>query len=234
MSQSPGAGPAAGPVRILLADDLPLFRRAVATLLDGQPDFTVAAEANNGVEAVERARAVRPDLVIMDIEMPVMDGVTATRLLREQLPEVKVIILTVSDSDDRLFEAIRFGVHGYLLKDLQPEQLYEMIRAAMRDETPVSPAVATRLLRELRDPGGQRPLRAPAERPVVTRRELEILRLVADGLSNKEIGRRLCITEGTVKNHVHNALEKLHLDNRIQAAAYVVRQGLGHPTAPGE
>jgi DNA-binding NarL/FixJ family response regulator len=128
-------------------------------------------------------------------------------------------------------DALRNGAHGYLLKDLRPEQLHDMIRSVMRNETPISPAVAGRLLREIRE-GGTRKVTTPssnAARSVVTPRELEILRLVAVGLSNKEIAKRLVITEGTVKNHVHNALEKLHLDNRIQAAAYVIRQGLGSP-----
>lgn len=224
---------AAEPVRILLVDDQPLFRRAIATLIGGQESFTVVGEAENGLEAVEKAHALDPDLVVMDVEMPVMDGVEATRLIREQLPHVKVVMLTVSESEDHLFDAIRFGANGYLLKDLRPEQLYDLLRSVMRGEAPVSPAIAGRLLAEIRD--GAMTRRTPAEpegAPAVTRRELEVLQLVADGLSNKEIGARLWITEGTVKNHVHNALEKLQLENRIQAAAYIVRQGLGHRPAP--
>jgi len=224
-------------VRILLADDQPLFRKAIATLIAEQPDLSIVGEAENGLEAVEMARRLQPDIVVMDVEMPVMNGVEATRLIREALPAVKVVILTVSDADAYLFDAIRFGAHGYLLKDLRPEQLYDLIRAVMRNETPLSPSVAGRLLREFRErpPAGPRP--APTHPvptgPALTHREIEILQLVSDGLSNKEIGTRLSITEGTVKNHVHNALEKLQLENRIQAAAYVVRQGLGRrPTDP--
>jgi DNA-binding NarL/FixJ family response regulator len=220
------------PIRILLVDDQPLFRRAIATLIGGQESFTVVGEAENGLEAIEKAHALNPDLVVMDVEMPVMDGVEATRLIREQLPHVKVVMLTVSESEDHLFDAIRFGAHGYLLKDLRPEQLYDLFRSVMRGESPVSPAIAGRLLAEIRD--GAMTRRVPAASPgalsgapAITRRELEVLQLVADGLSNKEIGARLWITEGTVKNHVHNALEKLQLENRIQAAAYIVRQGLG-------
>jgi two-component system nitrate/nitrite response regulator NarL len=155
--------------------------------------------------------------------------VQAVALLQEQAPRAKVVMLTVSDSEDFLFDALRNGADGYLLKDLRPDQLYDMLRAVMRDESPISPAIAGRLLKELR---GHDVVRNPAperaEGPSLTRREIEILQLVADGLSNKEIGTHLSITEGTVKNHVHNALEKLHLENRIQAAAYVVRQGMGH------
>jgi len=219
-------------IRILLVDDQPLFRGAIATLIGAQPDMEVVGEAENGLVGVERARALRPDLVILDVDMPVMNGVEAVRLIREQVMDVKVIMLTVSDVEDHVMDALRNGAHGYLLKDLRPEQLYDMIRSVMRNETPISPAVAGRLLREIREGGAQSvttPTAAQAQ-ATVTPRELEILRLVAEGLSNKEIAKKLVITEGTVKNHVHNALEKLHLENRIQAAAYVIRQGLGSPS----
>ena len=188
----------------------------------------VVGEAENGLDAVEQAHALIPDLIVMDVEMPVMNGVDAVRLIDEQLPRIKVVMLTVSDSEDFLFEALRNGADGYLLKDLRPEQLYDMLRAVMRDETPLSPAIAGRLLAEFR---GRSPVHVTPDPeptgPALTRREIEILQLVSEGLSNKEIGTSLSITEGTVKNHVHNALEKLQLENRIQAAAYVVRQGLG-------
>ena len=216
------------PIRILLVDDQPLFRGAIASLIDGRDDMTVVGEAENGLDAVEKARLLLPDLVVMDVEMPVMNGVEAVRLIRAQLSTVKVIMLTVSEADDHVFDAIRFGAHGYLLKDLRPEQLYDMIRSVMRNETPLSPAIAGRLLSEIQNGATRRTSSpAPPEGPPVTRRELEILQLVAEGMSNKEIGKSLSITEGTVKNHVHNALEKLHMENRIQATAYVVRQGLG-------
>lgn len=220
---------ASDPIRILLVDDQPLFRGAIAALIAEQDDMEMVGEAENGLEAVELAHQLKPDLVVMDVDMPQMGGVEATRLICEQLPGVKVVMLTVSDSDDDLFDAIRFGAHGYLLKDLRPDQLYDMLRAVMRHETPLSPAIAGRLLGEFRQ--GPRHTPAPPEpsaASAITRRELEILQLVSDGLSNKEIGKRLFITEGTVKNHVHNALEKLHVENRVQAAAYIVRQGLGH------
>lgn len=243
MSGEPGPQASAARIRVLLADDQPLFRRAIATLINEQPEFTVVGEAENGRDAVSKAHELKPDLIVMDVQMPVMGGVEAVRLIRDQLPDIKVVMLTVSDADDHLFDAIRFGAHGYLMKDLRPEQLYELLRGVMRNETPLSPAIAGRLLAELREgrrgeavdgaPG--RPalgsvsagsLVPPRDAPSLTRRELEILQLVADGQSNKEIGVKLSITEGTVKNHVHNALEKLQLENRIQAAAYVIREGL--------
>jgi len=227
------------PIRILLVDDQPLFRKAIATLIGEQPDFVVVGEAENGLDGVEQAHALQPDLVVMDVDMPVMNGVEAVKLIREQVPATKVVMLTVSEDEDDLFDAIRYGAHGYLLKDLRPEQLYDMLRSVMRNETPLSPAIAGRVLSALRgwgQSGGTGPIRsAPSATPAgpaLTRREIEILQLVADGLSNKEIGVRLSITEGTVKNHVHNALEKLHLENRIQAAAYVVRQGMGRKPEP--
>jgi DNA-binding NarL/FixJ family response regulator len=233
------------PIRILLVDDQPLFRRAIAALIHEQPEFTVVGEASNGLEAIERAKALAPDLIVMDVEMPVMNGVEAVRILRDQLPSIKIVVLTVSESEDYLLDAIRFGAHGYLLKDLRPDQLYELLRAVMRDETPLSPVMAGRLLEEVRrqdhsagprpsSGGGDRGAAGAESAPVVdvrtilTRRELETLQFVADGLSNKEIGTRLSITEGTVKNHVHNALEKLQLENRIQATAYLIREGLAH------
>ncbi|NJD26771.1 MAG: response regulator transcription factor [Chloroflexi bacterium] len=215
-------------IRILLIDDQPLFRRAIATLVGDQPGLVVVGEADNGLQGLELAHALKPDVVLLDIEMLVMNGVEATRRIRDEVPSAKVVILTVSEQDDHLFDAIRYGAHGYLLKDLRPEQLYDLIRAVMRDETVLSPAIAGRLLREFRErPEGRRVATPSAPEPSLTRREIEIMQLVADGLSNKEIGVRLSITEGTVKNHVHNALEKLQLENRIQAAAYVVRHGLG-------
>lgn len=232
MITTPQPRAAGDPVRVLLVDDQALFRSTIRMVVDQQPDFTVVGEAGNGLEGVEQARALRPDLIVMDVEMPVMDGVEAARILRDQMPAVKVIMLTVCEEDEKLLSAVRLGVHGYLLKDLRPEQLFDMLRCVMRDETPVSPALVGRLLAELRN-GGRAP-HAPAPSgaadPGLSQRELEIMRLVSDGLTNKEIGSRLSITEGTVKNHVHNALHKLDMDNRIQAAAYIVRQGLGLPS----
>jgi Response regulator containing a CheY-like receiver domain and an HTH DNA-binding domain len=220
------------PIRILLADDQPLFRRAIATLIGEQPDMVVVGEAENGIDAVEQAHALAPDLVVLDVEMPVMNGVEAVRLIHDQMPRIKVVMLTVSESEEFLFDALRNGADGYLLKDLRPEQLYDMLRSVMRDETPLSPAIAGRLLAEFRDRPSVRTAPEPQPTgPALTRREIEILQLVSEGLSNKEIGTQLTITEGTVKNHVHNALEKLHLENRIQAATYVVRLGLGHRPA---
>lgn len=163
----------------------------------------------------------------MDIQMPVCDGVQATRLIAEQLPAAKIVILTVSDEDSHLFEAIKAGAHGYLLKNVQPETLLQSIVGVAEGEAPVSGAVAAKLLREF-----SRAWAGAAASPPdssLSQRELEILTLVANGASNKRIAAQLVVTEGTVKNHLHNILGKLHLRNRAEAATYAVRQGLINP-----
>ena len=215
------------PVRILLVDDQLLFRKGLRALLEDQEDMEVVGEAADGAQAVERVRAAKPDVVLMDIHMPVCNGIEATRLVKSEWPETKIIALTVSDEDEDLFEAIKSGASGYLLKDLRPEELFDLVRGVLRGETPISPAVAGKLLSEFR----RRPWKDPSETAGwdLTRRELEGLQLVTEGLSNAEIAARLFIVEGTVKNHLHNILEKLHLENRLQAATYAIREGLVQP-----
>jgi DNA-binding NarL/FixJ family response regulator len=214
-------------IRIIVVDDQVLFRKGLRALLEEVEDFEVAGEADDGVKAVQLARASRPDAVLMDVNMPICNGVEATRQIKGELPETKIVMLTISDDDQDLFEAIKAGAQGYLLKDLRPEALFDMIRAVMRGETPISPAIAGKLLNEFR----LHPRREPAEAAGwdLTSRELEVLQLVAEGLGNAEIAARLYIVEGTVKNHLHNILEKLHLENRVQAAAYAIREGLVEP-----
>ena len=215
------------PVRILLVDDQLLFRKGLRTLLEQQEDMEVVGEASDGLQAIEIVRTVAPDLVLMDIHMPVCSGVEATRMIKSEHPETKVVVLTVSDEDQDLFEAIKSGAEGYLLKDLRPEELFDLIRGVLRGETPISPAVAGKLLNEFR----RRPWRDTSQTAGwdLTARELDVLQLVTEGLSNAEIAARLYIVEGTVKNHLHNILEKLHLDNRLQAATYAIREGLVEP-----
>jgi len=218
-------------LRVLLVDDQPLFRRALATLIGAQFDMTVVGEGENGRDALDKVRALNPDLVVMDVNMPGASGVDGVNAIRQAGFTTPIVMLTVSEDDDDLFESIKAGANGYLLKNVRPEQLFEDLRGVMRGEAPIAPAVASKLLDALRT-GGIPSRGAPAPPPqntVLTRRESEILQLVAGGLSNKEIANELTITEGTVKNHVHNALEKLHLTNRVQAAAYAVRQGYTNP-----
>ena len=219
------------PLRVLVVDDQPLFRKALAGLINAQLDMTVVGEAENGTEAFERVRALNPDVVVMDVNMPVSGGVDGVRAIRGAGYATKIVMLTISEEDDDLFDAIRAGANGYLLKNIRPEALFEDLRGVMRGEAPIAPAIAHKLLDALRDgpPRASAAAAAGEGETALTRREMEILQLVAAGLSNKEIANQLTITEGTVKNHVHNTLDKLHLSNRTQAAAYTVAQGLSAP-----
>ncbi len=218
-------------LRVLLVDDQPLFRKALAGLVNAQLDMTVVGEADSGLAALDRVRELTPDIIVMDVNMPGSGGVDGVRAIRGAGYATKIVMLTVSEDDDDLFDAIRAGANGYLLKNIRPEVLFDDLRGVMRGEAPIAPGIAHKLLDALRDG----PPRSHAPTPprdgdvALTRRETEILQLVAAGLSNKEIAAQLVITEGTVKNHVHNSLEKLHLTNRTQAAAYTVAQGLALP-----
>ena len=209
--------------KILVVDDQVLFREGVVNLLGGQPDMEVVAEASDGLEALEKSRQLAPDLILMDIRMPNCDGLEATRLIKQEMPDAKVVILTVSDYDDDLFEAIKGGAIGYLLKNLNADELFERIRGVFEGEAALSPVLAAKVLEEFARQGQKDGNKA--ENGGLTDREREVLELVMEGLSNRDIGVRLSITESTVKRHLHNILEKLHLDNRVQAAAYAVKKG---------
>ncbi|MBI5287689.1 MAG: response regulator transcription factor [Chloroflexi bacterium] len=211
-------------MKVLLVDDQILFRKGVRALLEAEEDIEIVSEAGNGNEAANKVKAYRPDVVLMDIHMPECDGIEATRLIKAEHPDVKIVILTVSDEDDDLFEAIKAGAEGYLLKNLRPDELIQMLRSVVANEAPLSPAIASKLLGEFRR--HPRDEEKQPHGPELTSREREVLQLVAEGMSNAEIGLKLCVVEGTVKNHLHNILEKLHLQNRVQAAAYAMRAGL--------
>jgi len=211
------------PIRVLIADDHALFRRGVASLLAAEPDFEVVGEAVDGRQAVDMARELMPDVILMDISMPVLDGLEATRQIKAEIPYVRIVILTASDGERSLFEAVKSGAQGYLLKNIDPQALYGTLRGVVRGEAPISRMMAGRLLEEFarqhREP-------APALAGELTAREREVLEQVARGRSNKEIAAALAIAENTVKNHLKNILEKLHLENRVQAATYALREGL--------
>lgn len=211
-------------VRVLLVDDHVLFRRGLAALMAARDDVEVVGEAGDGHEALEKSLELLPDVVLMDIQMPLCDGIRATRLIRERVPAARVLVLTVSDEDAHLFEAIKAGAHGYLLKNVHPETLVQGVLGVVKGEAPISGAVAVRLLREFSTTRIGTVASIPDSG--LSRREEEILTLVARGASNRQIAAQLVITEGTVKNHLHNILAKLHLRNRAEAAAYAVRQGL--------
>ena len=210
-------------IRVLLVDDHILFRKGLVSLLSARKDVEIVGECGDGAEAIDRARELMPDVVLMDIRMPGLDGIEATRRITMELPHVKVVILTVSEEDKDLFEAIRSGARGYLLKDLEPEDLYRLIKAVAVGEAALSPAMAAKILDEYAAPARERAGESAAPKAVLTEREREILGLLMDGLGNKEIARRLCISESTVRNHLHNILYKLHLDNRVQLAIYAYR-----------
>jgi DNA-binding NarL/FixJ family response regulator len=212
--------------RILIADDEVLVRGGLRMILEAQPDLEVVAEAGDGSEALSRAQDVMPDLVLMDIRMPGLDGLAATRsLLASAEPAPKVLVLTTFDLDEYVYEAIRAGASGFLLKSAPPQQLIEGVRTVMAGDALLAPEITRRLLdRFTRRPppsGG-----APPELAELTQRELEVLRLIADGRSNAEIAAALVLSEATVKSHVNHILTKLRLRDRVQAVALAYRSGL--------
>jgi DNA-binding NarL/FixJ family response regulator len=215
------------PVRVLLVDDQALFREALGTLLGVRPEVRVVGEAANGAEALDRSAELAPDVVLMDLHMPVLDGIGATRRLRVEHPEVRVLALTTFDDDEDVFSALRAGAVGYLLKDVPSDRLVEGILAAARGESVLQPSVAAKVVArfaQLPEEGG-----GAARQPLVvplSERELEVLRLLADGGSNREIAGALFLAEGTVKNHVSNVLAKLGARDRTQAALRARALGL--------
>jgi two-component system, NarL family, response regulator LiaR len=204
-------------IRVVLADDHAVVRQGLRTFLDLQDDIEVVAEASDGQEAVAAAERLDPDVVLLDLVMPALDGLGALKQLREG--RARVIVLTSFGDDDKLFAALRGGAAGYLLKDVQPSELVKAIRAAHAGESPLSPAVATRIVEEVAQSG-------PAAHDDLTPRELDVLTLIARGRSNKVIARELGVAEKTVKTHVSHILAKLGVSDRTQAALYAVRQGL--------
>lgn len=211
-------------LRILLADDHSLFRKGLKALLAVRKDFQVVGEAGNGQAAIELARQTQPDIVLMDIDMPGLNGLTATRVIRREIPQTKVVILTVADYESQLFEAIKCGASGYLLKNLEPEQLFDMLDKIRQGEAAINGILAAKILdefsRQMQHDGPQK------ENEKLTEREIEVLERLVRGDDNKEIAEALSITPNTVKTHLSNIMEKLHLRNRIEAAVYAITEGL--------
>ena len=212
------------PLRIMLVDDHILFRKGLARLLDAQPDFEVVGESADGEEAFEAVEALRPDVVLMDLRMPVCDGLEATRRIKHAFPEVRVVMLSVSEEDQDFFAAIRCGADGYLVKDLRPEGLFQELRGLAQGEAPLSRTMTSKLLRQLARQGSM--IVSPISSDLLSPREQEVLTLVVEGLTNREIATDLGIAVNTVRNHVRSILEKLDVRNRVQAAVYAVRAGL--------
>ena len=208
-------------IRVLIADDHAIVRKGIIALLAREGDIAVVGEASDGQEAIDRAAAVRPDVVLMDLVMPEVDGIEAIRQIAVAQPDIRILVLTSFATDDKVFPAIKAGALGYLLKDSGPEALVQAIRQVARGESSLHPTIARKVLHELAHPAEHPPTPQP-----LTERELDVLRLVAQGLSNREIADHLVITEMTVRTHVSNILGKLHLASRIQAALYALREGL--------
>jgi NarL family two-component system response regulator LiaR len=209
------------PIRVLIADDHHIVRKGIKVLLATEKDMQVVGEAENGLEAVEKAAALEPDVILMDIVMPEMDGIEATRKITAERPSTRILVLTSFAADDKVFPAVKAGALGYLLKDSTPEQLLEAIRQVYRGEPFLEPSIARKVLQELSNPGAGKQTSDP-----LTEREMEVLRLIAQGMSNKEIAAKIFVAEWTVRSHVSNILGKLHLASRTQAALYALRAGL--------
>jgi DNA-binding NarL/FixJ family response regulator len=207
--------------RTLIVDDSELARRAIRAVLAESPAFDVVGEANTAETALGRVRELTPDLVLMDLRMPGISGLDAIRMIKEEFPSTLVVVLSVSDDPQDFFEAIRCGAQGYLIKNVEPELWLEYLEALVHGDARISRAIASRILREFTQSAT-----SSVSLPTLTRREEEILTLVARGLPNKEIGETLGIVEGTVKRHLQNILAKLHLRNRVELATFAVRHGL--------
>jgi DNA-binding NarL/FixJ family response regulator len=210
-------------MKVLIADDHRLFRQGLISLMNTRPDLVeVVGEADTGREAIRLTDALQPDMVLMDIYMPHSDGLTATQVIRRRFPDVNVVMLTASDSDEHLHAAIQTGVSGYLLKDLDADELFNLIEGVRRGEAALTRAMATRLLKDV----SNRAMEGARGDELLTRREIEVLRLLAQGASNPQISQELNITVNTVKTHISHILDKLQLENRTQAATYAIQSRL--------
>lgn len=214
------------PIRVLVVDDHALFRRGLDMVLREEPDMTVIGEACDGREAVEKAISGTPDVVLMDVRMPKRGGIDACTTIKAAVPSVKIIMLTTSDEEADLYDAIKAGAMGYLLKEISIDEVAVAVRAVAGGQSLISPSMASKLLSEFASMIKRTDDQQHVTTPKLTEREMEVLRLVARGLNNRDIARELFISENTVKNHIRNILEKLHLHSRMEAVVYAVREKL--------
>jgi DNA-binding NarL/FixJ family response regulator len=219
-------------IRVLIVDDQALVRAGFKMILDAEPEIEVVGEAGDGLDGIEAARTLRPDVVLMDIRMPELDGLEATRRLTSNEEAPRVLILTTFDLDEYVYEALRSGASGFLLKDTPPEQLVQAIRVVAEGEALIAPSITKRLIEEFVRAGGTTQPEPPPGVAELTARELEVLRLIARGLSNAEIAKELFVSETTVKTHVARVLMKLHIRDRVQAVVLAYESGLVQPGAP--
>jgi two-component system NarL family response regulator len=213
-------------LRVLIVDDHALFRRGLQMVLKQEPDIDVVGEAEDGHEAVQKAEELMPDVILMDVRMPKRSGIEATRQVKERLPHVKILMLTISDEEGDLYDAIKAGASGYLLKEISIDEVADAIRAVWAGQSKITPSMATKLLAEFAAMSKRAEETRQLPAPRLTEREMEVLRLVAQGLNNRDIAKDLFISENTVKNHIRNILEKLHLHSRMEAVVYAVREKL--------
>jgi two-component system NarL family response regulator len=221
----PAAGPGE-PIRVLVVDDHALFRRGLQMVLEQEEDIEVVGEAGDGAEAVERATDAVPDIVLMDVRMPKRGGIDACTAIKDAVPSAKIIMLTISDEEADLYDAIKAGASGYLLKEISIEEVAAAIRAVNEGQSLISPSMASKLLTEFASMIKRTDDRQQVPTPRLTDREMEVLKLVAKGLNNRDIAKQLFISENTVKNHIRNILEKLQLHSRMEAVVYAVREKL--------
>jgi len=213
-------------LKVLVVDDHALFRRGLQMVLEQEDDIDVIGEAADGAEAVAKAQELMPDVVLMDVRMPKRSGIEATQEIKDLLPHAKILMLTISDEEADLYDAIKAGASGYLLKEISIEEVADAIRSVWAGQSRISPSMASKLLNEFAAISKRGEERRQVPAPRLTEREMEVLGLVAEGLNNREIGVRLFISENTVKNHIRNILEKLHLHSRMEAVVYAVREKL--------
>jgi DNA-binding NarL/FixJ family response regulator len=213
-------------IRVLVVDDHALFRRGLQMVLEGEEDIEVVGEAGDGAEAIQKAEDTAPDVVLMDVRMPKRSGIEATRVIKDTIPSAKILMLTISDEEADLYEAIKAGASGYLLKEISIDEVAGAVRQVYLGQSLISPTMASKLLNEFAAMVKKRDERTHVPGPRLTERELEVLKLVAKGMNNRDIGQELFISENTVKNHVRNILEKLHLHSRMEAVVYAVREKL--------